>query len=183
MTTHPALGRRWFTVTTSTGAVPDMVFCENETNNALLFDSQNASALTKDGIIDFVVHGDASAVSTTEGSKAAAQVCASLAAGETLTVTIRFAPIEHASPVDGADAVLARRKAEADAFYHDIAASDLTTDERLVQRQALAGLLGASSSTPTACGAGCRAIPVSRRLRARAGPAATATGNTWWSAT
>ena len=141
MTTHPALGDRWFTVTASTGAVPVMLFCENETNNALLFDSQNASPVTKDGINDFVVHGDAAAVNTTAGSKAAAHVHASMAPGETLTVTIRFAPLELAAPFDDADAVLARPKAEADVFYNDVAAADLSADERLVQRQALAGLL------------------------------------------
>ena len=45
------------------------------------------------------------------------------------------------SPFDDADTVLAQRKAEADAFYDAVAAADLTVDERLVQRQALAGLL------------------------------------------
>ena len=53
-TTHAALGDRWFSVTTSTGAVPTLVFCENETNNALLFGSTNAAATTKDGINDYV---------------------------------------------------------------------------------------------------------------------------------
>jgi len=141
MTTHPVLADRWFTVTASTGEVPALLFCENETNNALLFGSTNASATTKDGINDYVVHGDADAVSATAGSKAAAHVHATLAPDETLTVTVRFAPAEMTSPFDDADTVLAQRKAEADAFYDAVAAADLTVDERLVQRQALAGLL------------------------------------------
>ena len=37
--------------------------------------------------------------------------------------------------------MIASRKSEADEFYAAIASSDLTDDERLVQRQALAGLL------------------------------------------
>ena len=71
----------------------------------------------------------------------AAAAAVLMAPGETLTVTIRFAPVELAAPFDDADAVLARRKAEADVFYNDVAAADLSADERLVQRQALAGLL------------------------------------------
>src|SRR6185295_7020605 len=141
MTTHPVIGDRWFTVTASTGEVPALLFCENETNNALLFGSTNASATTKDGINDYVVHGDVDAVSATAGSKVAAHVHATLAPDETLTVTVRFAPAEMTSPFDDADTVLAQRKAEADAFYDAVAAADLTVDERLVQRQALAGLL------------------------------------------
>jgi hypothetical protein len=141
VTEHPALGQRWFSVTSSTGTVPDLLFCENDTNNRLLFRSANTSACPKDGINDHVVHGNDSAVSTTEGSKVAAHVIAELGSGETLTVTVRLAPAELALPFDDADTVLAVRKAEADEFYDGLASADLSADERLVQRQALAGLL------------------------------------------
>ena len=140
-TTHPELGDRWFSVATSTGEVPAMLFCENETNNELVFGAPNVSATVKDGINDYVVHGDRDAVSRREGSKVAAHVTATLQAGQSVTVTVRFAPVELMRPFDDAEAVLAIRKAEADAFYQDLAATDLTADERLVQRQALAGLL------------------------------------------
>ena len=141
VTTHPQLGDRWFSVATSTGDVPEMLFCENETNNAVLFGAPNTSATVKDGINDYVVRGERDAVSRTEGSKAAAHVTATLQAGESVTVTVRFAPAELLRPFDDAETVLRVRKAEADAFYEELAAADLTADERLVQRQALAGLL------------------------------------------
>lgn len=140
-TTHPMLGDRWLYVTSSTGETPDLLFCENETNNTALFGSPNASPTTKDGIDAFVVHGKEDAVSPTEGSKAAALVNATVPPGESLTVTVRFAPAELALPFDDADEVIATRKAEADAFYSAMATPTLTEDERLVQRQALAGLL------------------------------------------
>ena len=140
-TIHPALGQRWFSVVSSTGDVPAMLFCENETNNRLLFSDTNSSATAKDGINDFVVEGDASAVSTSEGSKVAAHVSTTLQAGESVTLTVRFAPADLAFPFDDADDVLALRRAEADEFYGSVAAPDLTGDECLVQRQALAGLL------------------------------------------
>ena len=141
VTDHPELGQRWFSVTSSTGEVPDLLFCANETNRRLLFGSANTSATAKDGINDYVVHGDHGAVGATEGSKVAAHAVTELAPGESFTVTVRFAPAELALPFDDADTVLAVRKVEADAFYRDLAAADLTADERLVQRQALAGLL------------------------------------------
>jgi len=141
VTDHPDLGRRWFSVESSTGVVPDLLFCENETNNHLLFGSANTSATTKDGINDYVVHRDAAAINPNEGSKVAAHAVAELAAGASFTVTMRFAPAEIALPFDDADEVLLVRKAEAEEFYEDVAAADLSVDERLVQRQALAGLL------------------------------------------
>ena len=140
-TSHPRLGQRWFTVTASDGDIPRLVFCENETNNRLLFSSPNASATTKDGINDFVVNGIADAVDPTEGSKVAAIVTAILQPGETSTITVHFAATDTRHPPGHADTVLADRKREADEFYHAVAAADLSEDERLVQRQAFAGLL------------------------------------------
>ncbi len=140
-TEHPALGRRWFFVEASSGDIPAMLFCENETNNALLFCSSNSSATAKDGINDYVVGGDASAVSATEGSKVAAHVTATVESGASLTVTVRFSTAELQLPFDDAAAVLDARRAEADQFFDAVAAPDLSDDERAVQRQALAGLL------------------------------------------
>lgn len=140
-TVHPVLGPRWLSVTSSTGDTPQLIFCQNETNNELLFGSSNASPTSKDGINDYVIGGDPRCVSMTEGSKVAAHVTANLQPGECITVTVRFANADLATPFADADDVLAVRKSEADEFYNDLAAADLTTDERLVQRQALAGLL------------------------------------------
>ncbi|MGD9620065.1 MAG: glucosidase [Mycolicibacterium sp.] len=140
-TSHPALGDRWLHVSTSTGATPPMLFCENETNNLLLFGSPNASSTCKDGIGDYVVRGDSRCVSLSQGSKVAAHVTATLQPGASFTVTARLSPAELSMAFAEADTVLAERKSESDEFYDAIAAPDLTCDERLVQRQALAGLL------------------------------------------
>ncbi len=140
-TIHPALGQRWFWVASSTGETAQMLFCENETNNALLFGSPNASATCKDGINDYVVHGDAGGANLSEGSKCAAHIATTLPAGASFTVTARFAPAALTLPFADADEVLSVRKSEADEFYNELADKDLSGDERLVQRQALAGLL------------------------------------------
>ena len=140
-TTHDRLGDRWFSVTSSTGGAAELLFCENETNDALLFGSTNASPTTKDGVDSYVVRGDAAAVSRDEGSKVAGHVSTTLAGGASLTVTVRFAPADLAMPFDDADEVLATRRREADEFYAALADPSLSDDERLVQRQAIAGLL------------------------------------------
>ncbi|MFM9034223.1 MAG: MGH1-like glycoside hydrolase domain-containing protein [Mycobacterium sp.] len=140
-TEHHVLGHRWYAVQAASGGIPDMLFCENETNAEMLFGSANASVTTKDGIGDYVVSGALDAVSECEGSKVAAHVSATLDPGTDLIVTIRFSPAELLLPFDDADAVLAARRAEADEFYDSVASPELTADERVVQRQALAGLL------------------------------------------
>jgi len=140
-TAHPLIGDRWYAVTSTALAHPPLLFCENETNNRLLFDSTNASATTKDGIDDYLVRGHLDAVNRHEGSKMAALIDATVDPGESFTVTVRFGTASLELPFDDSDAVLASRRAEADAFYAHLAPSGLGADERLVQRQALAGLL------------------------------------------
>jgi hypothetical protein len=49
--------------------------------------------------------------------------------------------VDAARPLGDVDAVIARRRAEADAFYAPRSAPDASDDERLVQRQAFAGLI------------------------------------------
>lgn len=140
-TSHEALGDRWLYVTSSHEAAPGLVFCENETNNAVLFDAANASPTTKDGVDRLVVHGEADAVGLDTGSKFAAINSFEIGPGETVQVTVRLSPVEQALPFTDADSIIAARKGEADDFYAAIASAELSDDERLVQRQALAGLL------------------------------------------
>ena len=140
-TQHPVIGDRWYAVTSTVVEQPALLFCENETNNRLLFGSINASSTTKDGIDDYLVHGTAEAIDRHEGSKMAALIEASVEPGASFTVTIRFSGACLELPFNDADAVIAARKAEADAFYDHLAPARLNSDERLVQRQALAGLL------------------------------------------
>jgi hypothetical protein len=140
-TSHGSLGDRWIWVSASDGSLPELIFCENETNNVELFGGTNSTPYTKDGIGSYVVGGQSEAVSRDEGSKAAAHIHRVLGPGETLTVTVRFAPADLQLPFDDAEEVIAARRREADEFYEDIARPTLTVDERLVQRQALAGLL------------------------------------------
>ena len=102
-------GERWFTVTTSDGSVPELVFCENETNDQLLFGAPNSSPTVKDGINDYVVGGNVDAVSATAGSKGCRACGTTLGPGETFTVTVRFAPNGPDLSCADADRVLALR--------------------------------------------------------------------------
>ncbi len=118
----------------------EWLFCDNDTNEQRLFGRPNAG-LVKDGINDRVVGGDLSAVGAS-GTKCAAWTRLDVAPGETVTLRFRFSP-SSASTLDvaGFDAVFADRIAEADAFYATLQRGIADADQRLVQRQALAGML------------------------------------------
>ena len=128
------------------GEVP-LLFTENESNNARVFATANASPYVKDGINNYLVYGDAPAVNPAqEGTKAAAHYQISVGNGEAQTIRLRLmgetakAP---AKPFGDFDAVFEMRRQEADEFYAAImpAAVNKDEDRARVMRQALAGML------------------------------------------
>ncbi|MHB8399075.1 MAG: MGH1-like glycoside hydrolase domain-containing protein [Candidatus Limnocylindrales bacterium] len=146
---HPSLGPLRLDVEGD----PELLFTENETNAERLFGATNATPFVKDGIGEYVVAGRTDRVDPARtGSKASAHYRIELPPGQSSRLRLRLR-IEHgldptaAGPADpedglaGIDALLTRRQAEADAFYRPLGGSAMTDDERLVQRQAFAGLL------------------------------------------
>src|SRR5689334_7771037 len=126
----------------SADGAPRLLFCENETNTRRLFGS-NAPGYFKDGINDFVVHGDETAVNPLhEGTKVALHHRLQLGGHGIARVRLRLRP--EAADGDAfrdIDQVMATRHAEADEFYATLQQDIADEDQRLVQRQALAGML------------------------------------------
>ncbi|WP_428492867.1 MGH1-like glycoside hydrolase domain-containing protein [Rhodopila sp.] len=136
------------------------LFCRNETNNRVLYGSQDPGPF-KDGINDFVVAGRDDAVHHSKGTKCAAHVQLSVPAHGRRVVRLRWRPSGVDAPEAAAtgvavanvsssaradafadhDAVFAQRIAEADEFYAALQTKLADPDARLVQRQALAGML------------------------------------------
>ena len=116
----------------------EWLFCNNETNLPRLT-GEAAEGPFKDGINDYLVKGAREAIRRDFGSKAAAHFAVELEGGAKTVVYLRLAPT-NALSVD-ADAVFAERIAETDAFYAALQEKISDPDARLVQRQALAGLL------------------------------------------
>ncbi len=138
---HHALGRYHL----ACAGAPDLLFTENETNVERLFGAPNSTPYVKDGINEAVVNGRADRVTPAgTGTKVAAHYRRVLGPGETWTIRLRLTALDatgEARAFAGFDAVFAERLAEADAFYATLQTGRLSDDERLVQRQAFAGLL------------------------------------------
>ena len=123
--------------------VPELtwLFCENDTNVKRLFGMDGAGPF-KDGINDYLVHRDPQAVRSDAGSKAAAHAPLELGPYGRAVIYLRWRP--ECAPDDGpldVDALIARRLAEANEFYAALQHDMPDPDARLVQRQALAGML------------------------------------------
>jgi hypothetical protein len=135
---HPDLpAMRWF------ADAPDSVmFCNNDTNVLRLFGTEGHGPF-KDGIGEALIHGDASALAADhQGTKCAAHWHVVLQPKETRTFRVRFRPAaDELTPFPDFDEIVAVRRHEADAYYAALQANIADEDARLVQRQALAGLL------------------------------------------
>ncbi|HEU4752102.1 MAG TPA: glucosidase, partial [Armatimonadota bacterium] len=139
---HPYYGRRWLYC----AGDPELLFTGNETNARRLYGAENPTPHVKDGINDFVVQGDAAAISPARiGTKASARYRLSIPAGESAVVRLRLTDREP-TEVENAfgrafDGMFTRRAREAVAFYDAITPRELSRDARSVMRQALGGLL------------------------------------------
>ena len=124
---------------------PTLLFCDNDTNTNRLF-ATDVPGYFKDGINDCIVDGKSDAVNPMEvGSKAAAQYVFDIAAGGSATVRLRLRPDDGTAIGEivarDFDRVVDKRRSEADAFYAALQTRIAGADDRLVQRQAFAGLL------------------------------------------
>jgi mannosylglycerate hydrolase MGH1-like protein len=140
-TEHDELGERWWYVRAADNQPIDLLFTENETNLSRLYRAPNPSPYVKDGINEAIVGGSPDRVNKDQGSKLAGHTKAIVAPGGIFTVEVRFTPEPREDPFGDFAAVFTRRIAEADEFYHAVHPPRLTADERLIQRQAFAGLL------------------------------------------
>lgn len=137
-----------------------LLFTENESNFERLWEVPNHSRYVKDSIADAIVQDRLELVSPDKvGTKAAAHYRLTLSPNESRTIRLRLHKINNQSSprtlvasrareraaagvaFSDFEEVFATRKTEADEFYDTIAAAKLTTEQKTIQRQALAGLL------------------------------------------
>ena len=121
----------------------DLLFTENESNNARLFGSANATPYVKDAFHRFLIAGEANAINPeAKGTKAAALYVLDVPAGGSRVIRLRLSADRAPEPFGNQfDETLAARQAEADEFYTRIVPESLDEDQRRVHRQALAGML------------------------------------------
>ncbi|MDB6016998.1 MAG: glucosidase [Pedosphaera sp.] len=143
---HETLNRYCFEIGPDPkGRQPKILFTDNETNFARLFESENTTPFVKDAFHEHVVHGRQDAVNEKNfGTKAAPHYILELQPGESQTIRLRLYSADEApAKADTAvfDNVFALRQREADEFYAAVSTAKLSEAERNIVRQGYAGLL------------------------------------------
>lgn len=147
-TEHEVLGRFNFYAEEEPN---EWLFCENETNRERLFNSSNENESVKDAFHRYIIDGENSSNDVlntdNQGTKSAAHYQVKVEPGQSRILRFRLAdineypPTSKKSPFVKVDAVFNKAIKEADHFYQSIIAADLSADDRLIQRQAYAGML------------------------------------------
>lgn len=124
---------------------PDLLFTDNETNAQHLFNGTNENPYVKDGINQFVLHGNKAAVNADGcGTKMAADYALLIAAGETHIIRLRLAragSIATGAAFTDFETVFDLRRQQADHFYEQLSGGKLDTERQRLLRQMLAGML------------------------------------------
>jgi len=140
-----------------------LLFTENESNLERLWGLPNRSPFVKDSINDAVTQNKRDLVNPSKvGTKAAAHYHILIGPTESVSIRLRLRKVDHhPSPGDSVvplspgervgvratrlfddfDEIFGRRQNEADEFYDSVAPVNLTSEDKAIQRQALAGLL------------------------------------------
>ena len=147
---HEELGERFFYCEGD----PPILFTENETNNQRLFDTPNRTPYVKDGINNYVVHQQTSAVNPESvGTRMSAHYQLMVVPGKCEVIRLCLSdtgPKERRTAAampkglpfgEHFEEVLKTRLRESDEFYASIIPPNLSDDARNVMRQSLAGML------------------------------------------
>ena len=120
------------------------LFTNNETNGPRVFGqgAVSRSPYVKDAFHEYIVYGQRDRANPERrGTKACIDYEINVPARDSFVLRLRLTPQSLNDPLSAVDAVINQRKAEADRFYDSIHAPGANSEERMIQRQALAGLL------------------------------------------
>ena len=116
------------------------LFCENETNIPRLYGGEK-SGYFKDGVQEFLVHGHQQAINYEQGTKVVLNYDKTIAGGGSVTVRLRLSDSVEGNAFADFDSIFSDRIRETNEFYTDLQYDMPNEDEKLVQRQAFAGML------------------------------------------
>jgi hypothetical protein len=119
------------------------LFTDNETNGPRVWGPgvRSRKPYVKDAFHRRIIQGEDCVNPDQVGTKSCFHYRFTVPAKGSVTLKMRLTPETLEAPLEGVDEIVAARLKEADEFYEAIHPAGATRDERLVQRQALAGML------------------------------------------
>jgi hypothetical protein len=134
------LGKRYLYVQSDA----ESVFTDNETNAAKIYGPQaeNGHKYVKDAFHRLIAGGERDAVNPEKtGTKAGFHITRQVKGGKSTVVLLRLTNAQLKDPLGDVEKIVKQAHADADEFYAEIHPPKATDDEKLVQRQAFAGLM------------------------------------------
>ncbi len=126
------LGKRYFYASTGGKAL----FTENESRR------QDKKGFYKDAFHRHIIHKEESVNPQQKGTKAGIDYhFPKIAPKSSITLYFRLSPSQLDKPFENIESVFALRKKEADEFYESVHPKNASKEEKMIQRQAWAGLL------------------------------------------
>lgn len=122
----------------------DLLFTNNETNNPRVWGgwAKNNTPYVKDAFHRQIVNNINCVNPDQKGSKACFHYKnLKVEPGKSVVIKLRLTPEKIKDPLKDVDTVVALRKKEADEFYAAVQSGQMTDDEKLIQRQAFAGMI------------------------------------------
>ncbi len=136
---HPGLGTYFLH---ADGAPVDILFCDNESNAARLWNDESRTGYWKDAIHERIVKGRTDAVNpASAGTKSAVWYRARVPVGGRVVLRLRLNRSQAGGQFKDFDSVFEARIREADDFYSSLQSGMDSADARHVQRQAFAGMI------------------------------------------
>lgn len=118
-------------------------FTNNDTNEERISGEKNLSPYVKDAFHRHLIGKEAGVINPAlKGTKGALHYhFPKVAPGKEVVVLLRLSDKTLQDPLKEVEEIIEKRKEEADLFYQSILSSKATEEEKLIQRQALAGMI------------------------------------------
>jgi hypothetical protein len=121
---------------------PEFLFCDNETNVRRLYGQHDAAGFFKDAFHEYIVGGNVHAVNPSQfGTKVAAHFSSVIPAHDSVQFRLRLSAQAHPLPFSYFNGKVDAAIREADEFYAHLQRDLASQEERMVQRQSLAGMI------------------------------------------
>lgn len=133
------LGSRYLYATP--GGTP--LFTNNDSNQEALWKQPNDTPFVKDAFHRYLIDKESGAVDPNQtGTKAAIHYFfPAVGPGKSVVLHLRLTNKKMKNPLKEVESVIALRKKEADHFYESVHPKGATAEEKMIQRQALAGMV------------------------------------------